>query len=168
MQTENSTAALDDRLVSAVQPSQQEKNRLRSHLAAARFGGAVALMLNSARHRNLPLDMLRSMLIPPMTRNQMTLVEAGAQETGEATPVALVLWAKVSDKTHKRLCEMLDKPMLLAPSEWDGGENYWIIDAIGQERFVAPAIRSLREGVLKGKKLHFRGKDEQGVSVRTL
>lgn len=168
MQNENFTAEMDDRHVSAVQPSSRDKNRLRSHLAAARFGGAVALMLNSVRHRNMPLDALRSMLIPPMTRNQMILVEAGAEKTGEAAPVALVLWAKVSAETHKRLTENLEKPMLLAPAEWDAGENYWIIDAIGQERFVAPAIRSLREGALKGKEVHFRAKDDAGVSVRTI
>ena len=168
MQSENATPSLDDKLVSAAQPTAASKNRLRSHLAAARLGGAVALMLGSPRHRKLPLGMLRRSLIPPMTRSQMILVEAGAADTGEAAPVAMVLWAKVSDETHERLIKDIDRAMILDPTEWDSGENYWIIDAIGQERFVAPAIRSLRKGALNGKTVHFRAVEDEALVVKTL
>lgn len=162
MQTDTERAGMDQMKVSPVSPTTAQKNKFRSHLAAARLGGAVALMLGSPRHRALPLGMLRRTLIPALTRGQMTLVEAGREETGETAPVALLLWAKVSDKTHQRLVTELDKPMLLEPEEWSAGENYWIVDAVGQERFLAPAIRKLREGEFKGKEVHYRVREGEG------
>lgn len=172
MQSDVSSEGLDHKPVSMAEPTEMQKNRFRSHLAAARLGGAVALMLGSPRHRSLPLGYLRRSLIPAMTRGQMSLVEAGREETGEAAPVALLLWAKVSDEVHKRLVEDIDKPMLLDPEEWNSGENFWIIDAIGQERFLAPAIRKLRTGEFKGKTVYYRVREGEGeeatLSVKTL
>ena len=165
MQSENVPSSLNERKVAPVNPTTADKNRLRSHLAAARLGGAVALMLGSPRHRNMPLGMLRRCLIPAMSRGQMSLVEAGAPESGETAPVALILWAKVSDETHARLLKDLDKAMILDPEEWSGGENYWIIDAIGPERFVAPAIRSLRKGAFKDKIVHFRARESESENA---
>ena len=53
---------------------------------------------------------------------------------------------------------------------WKHGDHshVWIVDAIGQERFLAPAIRKLREGEFKGKTVYFRVREGDELKVKTL
>jgi cytolysin-activating lysine-acyltransferase len=42
-------------------------------------------------------------------------------------PYAFVTWARVNDEVHQRLLQGHPK---LAPHEWSGGNNLWLIDVV--------------------------------------
>ena len=148
--------------------TKQQRQLLNSRIIASQFGNIVTILMQSPAHKNVRLPDLYSLVVPPLLTNQFRLAEAVRKESGTSLPVGLVLWARVSDDIHQRLCEQVAKPIILAPKEWNSGENYWIVDAIGPERFVAPLLSGLRQGDLKGKKVHYRAKSSEGPEVRTM
>lgn len=60
-------------------------------------------------------------VMPPIILDQCRLY------TRSQIPFAFVTWAKVSDDVHNRLLSGTPK---IAPHEWQGGENIWLIDIV--------------------------------------
>lgn len=60
-------------------------------------------------------------IMPPIILDQCRLY------TRSQIPFAFVTWAKVSDDVHNRLLSGTPK---IAPHEWQGGENVWLIDIV--------------------------------------
>ena len=137
-------------------------------MIASQFGNMVTIMMQSPHHRNIRLAELYRRLVPPLLIDQFRLAEARKKDSGTTLPVGLILWAKVSDEVHKRLLGQLDRTFDLGPQEWRSGDHYWIIDAIGPDRFVAPLLSDLRQREFKGKTVHYRAKSLDGPEVRTL
>ena len=152
----------------AVSLTKQQRELMQSHLIASKFGNMVTVMMQSPHHGRIALSELRDRLVPPLLNNQYRLAEAHKKGSGSTIPVGLILWARVSDEVHKRMLEGLDKPFELKANEWQGGENYWIIDAIGQERFLSPLLSDLRKKEFKGKSVQYRARSDNGPEVRTI
>ncbi|MGO9544655.1 MAG: toxin-activating lysine-acyltransferase [Rhodomicrobium sp.] len=122
----------------------------RGKLATASFGGAISLFMRSPAHRHYTLSDLEWSLIPPLALNQFMMAEAKLPN-GQAVPVALVLWARVSAEIDARLSAAPRYPIRLHPNEWQSGDVIWIIDAIGDPKAVQQGIEALTKTTFQGK-----------------
>lgn len=138
--------------VQAPSPAVDEKTQAfwRGKLAAAHFANAVSLFLRSPAHRHYTLADLEWCLIPPLTLNQFSVAEAKLP-SGQAVPVALVLWARVSAEIDARLSAAPRYPIRLHPNEWQSGEVFWIVDAVGEPKAVQQCLETLTKTVFLGK-----------------
>ena len=96
-----------------------------SSAGAQLVGQIVGLLTQSQAHRHLFLADLEWLIGPPMVLRQFRLFHDGKQ------PVAVALWASVSDEVEKEL--IAGRPRL-RPNEWKSGDNLWLID------FIAPSV----------------------------
>ncbi len=138
--------------VQAPPPALDEKTQAfwRGKLATANFGGAVSLFMRSPAHRHYTLADLEWCLLPPLALNQFMTAEAKLPN-GQAVPVALVLWARVSAEIDASLSAAPRYPIRLHPNEWQSGEVFWIIDAAGEQKAVQNCIQVLANSAFKGR-----------------
>ncbi len=153
--------------VSNASPKERQE-LIESRLLSSQFGNMVTIMMQSPHHKNVLLSELRRRVVPPLLNKQFRLAEARKKNSGTTVPVGLILWARVSDEVHNRLLNQLDKTFDLDDKEWRSGDNYWIIDAIGPDRFLAPLLSDLRGSDFKDKTVHYRSKTPNGPEVRTI
>ena len=144
-----------------------QRELLDSRVISSKFGNIVTVLMQSKQHEHMVLSDLQKHAVPPLLKNQYRLAEAGKEGTGHRVPVGLLTWARVSDDVHNRLSENPDKAIVLEPDEWDSGENYWIVDAIGNDRFLSPLLTSLRTEELKGREVFYRIKTENGFDIKS-
>ena len=149
-------------------PTKQQQQHLNGRLLAAKFGDMVTVLMQSKFYEDLRLKDLRSYVVPPLMNNQYRIAEARKQGTGNSVPAALILWARVSDQVQDRLAGSLDAPFILSADEWTSGNNYWIIDAIGHEKFLAPLLTDLRKTVFAEQKVKYRAHTPDGPRVKVL
>ncbi len=124
----------------------------RGKLATANFGGAISLLMRSPAHRHYTLADLEWCLLPALGLNQFIVAEAKLPN-GQAVPVALVLWARVSAEVDARLSAAPRYPIRLHPGEWQSGDVIWIIDAAGNLKAVQNIISELAKNAFGGKQL---------------
>jgi hemolysin-activating ACP:hemolysin acyltransferase len=140
-----------------------------SQRLAATIGEIVGLMLRSPRHRDHKISDLRWLVLPAVRAGQYALMQAQSKSHGFTTPVAAVLWARVSADVDKRLEEKLDEPIRLGPREWRSGDIFWLVEAIGDNHTIAALVRRLRDSDWKGKSVKARVSDAKGqVKVRLI
>ena len=144
--------AAKDAAVPLPSPALDEKAQAfwRGKLAAANFANAVALFLRSPAHRHYTLADLEWCLLPALGLNQFMVAEAKLPD-GQAMPVALVLWARVSEEVDARLSAAPRYPIRLHPNEWRSGEVIWIVDAVGEPKAVQQCIDGLAKTAFEGK-----------------
>ena len=159
---------LDKAAIKTAQIGKEQQELMHSRLISSQFGNMVTIMMQSPHHKNVRLSELPDRLVPPLTKNQFRLAEARKQGHGSTIPVGMIIWARVSDDVHNRMMQQLDSPFELKLEEWQSGDNYWIIDAVGPERFLAPLLSDLRSKDFKDKTVYFRSKSPQGPVARTL
>ena len=93
----------------------------------------------------------------------MRLFSAGVKkDTGFTYPVGVVLWARVSDEIDEKLVEDLDTPIHLKRDEWSSGENYWLVETVGEQRFVQQMLSKLCTDVFKDRSVKARVADKDG------
>ncbi len=124
----------------------------RGKLAAANLANAVALFLRSPAHRHYTLADLEWCLLPALALNQFMAAEVKLPD-GQAMPVALVLWARVSAEVDARLTAAPRYPIRLHLNEWQSGDVFWIIDAVGERNAVQQCIEALAKTVFKGNQI---------------
>ena len=122
----------------------------RGKLAAANFGCAVSLFMRSPAHRHYTMADLEWCLLPALRLNQFMAGEAKLPD-GQAVPTALVLWARVSAEIDARLSAAPRYPIRLHPNEWQSGDVYWIVDALGERNSVQQCIEALTRTAFQGK-----------------
>lgn len=139
------------------------KQAMQSKMLSANFGNIVTLFMQSPGHKQLKLEDLPARIVMPLVNNQFLIAEGHKKDTGYSFPVAVVLWARVSDEVDQRLSSQdLDEPIVLAQGEWTGGENYWLIESIGEQRFVQQLLDRLCREVFKDKPVKARVADKDG------
>jgi cytolysin-activating lysine-acyltransferase len=146
---------------------------------AQSFAQVVAVLMRDANFRKMRLADLEWLVLPPVMAGQFNLAQApspvgpkgkdGGREGGVLVPVAVALWARVSDAIDKTLSENLDKPVQLGPADWASGDNIWLMAVAGDQRAVPRFIDELAKGEFKGQgvKMRVRG-PENSVVVKTL
>ncbi len=122
----------------------------RGKLATANFGGAVSLFMRSPAHRHYTVADLEWCLLPALRLNQFMAGEAKLPD-GRAVPTALVLWARVSAEVDARLSAAPRYPIRLHPNEWQSGDVFWIVDALGEQKAVQQCIEALTKTAFQGK-----------------
>ena len=136
---------------------------------AARFGEVVGFLMQSPAHKHFSLTDLEWLILPALLRNQISLAEINYMEKGLSKPVGLVAWAKVSEAIDKRLSDNPNQTIRLQPNEWNSGEIYWIIEALGAQKIVKPMIETLRNGPLKDKEIKLRFfADDRGFEIKAI
>ncbi len=133
------------------------------------FGEIISVMMSSPGYKHYSLADLEWLVMPAIFNNQFILAEASAKEGAPPAPVALALWASVSEEVDAKLSENLERPWRLRPDEWNSGEIIWLLDAIGPSKIINAVVEQLRSTRLAGKPVRIRGRDEKGtLTVATL
>ena len=146
----------------------QQRTQLSRRLTAS-LGEIVSVLIRSPGHKFNTLADLEWMVIPAIATGQFRVAEAVHKDTGNAAPVAVVMWASVSAEVDKRLTENVGQPLRLKPDEWRSGSNVWLIEAIGEPRAVMGLLQRLKQNELKEQTVRMRIKDKDGkVSVGRL
>lgn len=123
---------------------------------AATFGRILALMSISPRHSKLTLREINEMLTPAIALGQFAMVGAQKDEEGPSTLAAVAWWALVSPEVDKRLNESRHQFLQVENSEWKGGDQPWIIEAVGDNRVVSELLKNLSERTFKDKPAKLR------------
>jgi cytolysin-activating lysine-acyltransferase len=125
-----------------------------------RFGAAftriVSVLMRSIHYKHYSLSDLEWLVVPPVLAVQCAVLDA--KINGKPVPVALALWASVSEEVDRRLSENLTAPAKLRPDEWRSGEILWLIDAVGDAKAIPHLLRGLQETAF----------NERDVKVRTV
>jgi hemolysin-activating ACP:hemolysin acyltransferase len=114
---------------------------------AVTFKRIVSVLTRSPHYKHYTLSDLEWLVVPPMLSSQCAVMEAKVRD--RQTPVAMVLWASVSEAVDKRLSENLITPFRLRPDEWRSGDHMWIIAAEGDARAVTVLLRQLKTTILR-------------------
>jgi hemolysin-activating ACP:hemolysin acyltransferase len=118
---------------------------------SATFGECVALLMRSPHYKHYSLTDLEWLLAPPLAMGQCLVAGAQDKTSGISAPIALLLWATVSDDVDRRLTQNVSRPLRLRPDEWKSGDIPWIVAAEGDPRIMHELVTRLREERLKGK-----------------
>lgn len=140
-----------------------------SHRVMQAFGAIVAVYMRSKSHREMRLADIESVVGPAVTTGQFSLAEATHKKNGLVTPVAIVLWASVSDAIDRELSTNPARPLKLAVADWKSGDHVWIIEAIGEQRMLGAMLKQLQASAWKDRDVKMRAReDDGGVAVRLL
>jgi cytolysin-activating lysine-acyltransferase len=158
---------------------------------AQSFAQIVAVLMRDPNLKKLPLGDLEWLVLPPVMAGQFKLAQmpmapaksASAKaadakapdqgkpkdEPGVLVPVAVALWARVSDNIDKALQGNLDKQARLHAADWASGNNIWLMTVAGDQRAIPKFVEQLGATEFKGKlvKMRMRGADGK-VVVRTM
>lgn len=112
------------------------------------LGEICWLMTQSQLHKMMFIADLEWMVMPPVLLEQFRIFYAP-----DGRPAGLALWGFVSKETEERLRQHKAR---LAPQEWRGGDNAWLIELIapfgGQDEMLA----DLAGGVFKNKTFKYQ------------
>lgn len=118
----------------------------------AGFGEVVGLLMRDPKCRHLSLADLEWLVLPALAANQMMsargkVKDKAGNEAGLTVPVALVLWAKVSEEVDQKLeaQKKAGAPLRLAPSDWTSGDIPWLVLAVGTRELLPDLEKKLRE-----------------------
>lgn len=77
-------------------------------------------------------------------------------------PLAVLLWASVSDEVDARLAASPSTTVRLKPAEWKSGPHVWLVEAVGEPRAVKTLIDQSLAGPLKATGLKIVSRDDKG------
>jgi hemolysin-activating ACP:hemolysin acyltransferase len=146
----------------ALTPEELKRRAAHAKMKAAALGGIVAVLMRAAPYRNMTLAELQGLVVPALLSGQFRLAEVQSQLNGMMAPVGLVLWARVSPEVDQRLTAGIHMPIKLAPQEWTSGDILWVVDAIGDQRVIAPMLQGLVQSAWQGKPVKIRARDKDG------
>jgi hemolysin-activating ACP:hemolysin acyltransferase len=162
------TTAVDAPL-EAANPAAGLKRSIASYKYAALIGQVVTVMMRTPQHRQTFLADLEWLVFPAIANNQYALSEATDRETGASLPVAVALWALVSEEVDRRLTTTQTPPIRLKAEEWNSGSIPWLVEAVGEPRATAALLKALLEQRFGATGLKTIGRDQDGRQlVRTL
>jgi cytolysin-activating lysine-acyltransferase len=109
------------------------------------LGPVVWLMMSQAMTKHTLISELEWRVMPPLVLDQAKLYFR------DEAPVAYVSWAKLSDAAVERYrCA----PHQLAASDWNSGNNVWLIDVFTPFGGAQEVLKDLREVMFKGQAIH--------------
>lgn len=120
--------------------------------------GAVAwLMMQQNSSRHTLLSGLEWRVMPPLVLDQAKLYMR------ENSPIAYVSWARLSEEAAQRY---RSKPHHLTASDWQSGDQVWLVDLYAPFGGAQEVMKDLRE-MFAGKEI-FQLAPEAGDSARVL
>jgi hemolysin-activating ACP:hemolysin acyltransferase len=121
---------------------------------ALTFTRIVSVLTRSPHYKHYTLSDLEWLVVPAILSGQCAVMEAKLH--GRQVPVAVALWASVSEEVDKRLSGNLAVPIKLRPDEWRSGENLWLINAVGDPKAVPLLLQQIGETTFKGSSVKMR------------
>lgn len=147
-------------------PEEELKKRFAvSQRLSMAFGEIVSILMRSQTHKHLSLADLEWAVAPAVVTGQFSLAEAQSKANGMVAPVAVVMWAFVSDEVDQRLSAAPDKPVRLSLAEWRSGNHLWVMEAIGEPRVVGSMLERLVQNEWKGHSAKIRSRNAEGQPV---
>jgi len=123
------------------------------------LGEITWLLSQSPLHKTMFIADLEWYVMPAILLEQFRIFPGP-----NGQPAGLVLWGSISDETEQRLHE---NKVRLAPHEWKGGSNLWLIDMVapfgGQEEMLADCAAS----IFNGKPFKYQIATPTGVEIVT-
>lgn len=139
---------------------------------ATSFAQVVAVLMRDPNFRKLPLGDLEWLVLPPLMAGQFRLAHLQAPQTGNGkegqgmmVPVAVALWARVSDALDKQLSENLDQSARLPTDKWASGNKIWLMAAAGDPRAIPAFLEQLAKADFKGQEVKMRRRGPDGKVV---
>jgi len=143
-------------------------NDLAKRVAAA-FGEIVGVLMRAPQYRHVFLSELEWLVLPALATGQFALASARHKDSTLLVPVAVILWASVSNEIDARLGAFPDRQIKLKPDEWSSGSNAWLVEGAGEARAIKSLINQTLAGPLKGRGLKVIAPGEDGKpTVQTL
>ena len=127
------------------------------------FANVIAVLMRDVTYRELRLKDLERTVIPPIVAGQCVVAHTRATKDGPLIPIALTMWARVSDAIDKRLASNLDKPFVLKPNEWASGDNVWMVVLAGDRKALTEFLEQVLAKDLKGKTVKMRTTAKDGT-----
>jgi hemolysin-activating ACP:hemolysin acyltransferase len=146
----------------ALSPEEAKGRADYSHRIMQAFGSIVAIYMRSKTHRELRLAEVENIIGPAIATSQFSLAEAAHKENGLITPVAVVLWASLSDALDQEIAAHPEKPLALKATDWKTGDNVWVVEALGDQRVIGSIMSHLQQGTWKGRSVKMRSKAQDG------
>jgi hemolysin-activating ACP:hemolysin acyltransferase len=141
----------------------------RSRRTLVALGEIVSVLMKAPEHRNMTLATLQAMVAPPIASGQFMVLTAHQKERGAAVPIAVAMWANVSDEIDRRLSQAGDQPHTMAPADWTSGKIAWLTVIAGDQRAIPALLGRLKETTLKDRVVKYRVKGEDGkMQIKTL
>jgi hemolysin-activating ACP:hemolysin acyltransferase len=140
-----------------------------SKMISASIGDIVVVMSRTPAYKFHALADIEWLVLPAVLSGQYYVAEMAHPEHGLRAPVGCVTWASVSDEVSARLAEGSGPATRLKPDEWTSGPHLWLIDAVGEPRVLAEALRMLVDTRFKENPARISLRDaEGGVRVETV
>lgn len=121
------------------------------------LGEILWLMSMTPSHRYFFVADMEWLVMTPVVLAQFRMYR-----DDKGKPVAVVLWAKVSEEVEKRLEEGTTR---LAPQDWNSGDRYWLVDVISPQPLGEKLIDDLKQTVFKGKSFKYHRTLPDGMRV---
>ena len=159
------TTEIDSQHVSKEPESQVRRRVSDSKALHAAFGEIVNLLMRTPEFKHLPLLTLEGLVLPSLISGQFAILEG--QEMGQSivAPMAVILWASVSEDVDQKLSGNSNSPTKLTAKDWKSGDVPWIILAVGDERFVTKLKSHVEKRVLNGRQFKYRPLENKAPKV---
>lgn len=132
---------------------------------AAAFGEIVAILARSQHFKHYSLADLEWLVAPAIAHGQFAKADAQHKTLGFTTPIAIVMWARVSPEVDERLSASLDQPIRLKPQDWKSGDIAWVVVAEGEQRAAAALLQQIKGKLFKDQVLKARVMGPNGKTV---
>ena len=114
---------------------------LGGHVSEAEIlGAAVWLWMHSPMHRDAPLSVLPTVLLPVIKRQQYVLISQGEH------PVFFLSWMWLSEESEARY--LTEPSVMIRDEDWCCGDRMWFRDFIAPFGHAGAMSRLLREEIL--------------------
>jgi hemolysin-activating ACP:hemolysin acyltransferase len=156
----------------ASEPVDMEKIKAgieRSRRTLVALGEVVSVLMKTPEYRNATLATVQSMVGPAIMSGQYLVLTAHEKSRGASAPVALAMWANVSEEVDRKLSQPDGQSVVLNAADWTSGKIAWLTVLAGDQRTLPALMGRLQQTTLKGRVVKYRAKGEDGkMQVRTL
>ena len=143
-------------------PTPNQDDRAAADARAAAFGRIIALLMASPRHGVMTLQQAHALVAPAIALGQIAILGRPSANTGSADMAAAALWAFVSPDVDARLTQSRDPFLALDASDWQSGDQPWIIEMVGNGEIINELVRRLADTTFAGKSAKLRAQLPDG------
>ena len=126
------------------------------------LGEVVSVLTRTKSFQNMTLAELAEVARPAIASGQIAIASAENKAHTARLPVAVLLWAQVSDDVDKRLQETLDGPVRLTAAERSSGDNPWIMISAGDPRALNSLVSEVSTKRFAGRPMRVRVRQADG------
>ena len=139
-----------------------QDDRAAADARAAAFGRIVALLIASSRHSEMTLQQTQALVAPAIALGQLAILGRPPASAGASDQVAAAWWAFVSPEVDERLTQCQGPYLTLEASDWQSGDQPWVVDMVGNGEVINELVRRLAETTFAGKSAKLRARLPDG------